>query len=190
MKRCARCLKRYSLAKFGKNIYMADKKDHYCKECRTIAGVASHNTHKKNKRCKIDGCVEPFYAKDYCKIHYTRNWRNNDSRETAGIPTFLKRPDRLMSQYGLTPHQYKAMSKNGCNICGDMGSVWTLNVDHDHACCSGNKSCGNCVRGILCTRCNTTLSYYDRGKIRDNHPLIGKIEKYLKRYENRKKKVG
>jgi hypothetical protein len=31
-------------------------------------------------------------------------------------------------------------------------------VDHDHRCCVGGVSkCGRCVRGVLCSRCNTVI---------------------------------
>jgi len=33
----------------------------------------------------------------------------------------------------------------------------TPNQDHDHVCCSGKKSCGKCLRGLLCHGCNTKL---------------------------------
>lgn len=45
-----------------------------------------------------------------------------------------------------------------CAFCSteDPGSMgW--NVDHDRACCSGNRSCGACVRAILCHLCNKGL---------------------------------
>jgi hypothetical protein len=30
-------------------------------------------------------------------------------------------------------------------------------IDHDHVCCPGRKSCGACVRGPVCSACNTRL---------------------------------
>jgi hypothetical protein len=92
--------------------------------------------------------------------------------------------------YGLTPSEYIKMSKNGCNICGDKGTVQTLNIDHDHKCCAGKRSCGECVRGVLCSRCNTVLAYFDKASIRDNHPYLDRINTYVARYEQRRKKLG
>jgi hypothetical protein len=32
-------------------------------------------------------------------------------------------------------------------------------VDHDHACCQKkNRSCGKCIRGLLCHTCNIAAS--------------------------------
>lgn len=35
-------------------------------------------------------------------------------------------------------------------------------VDHDHACCSGDRSCGQCIRGMLCGSCNMGLGQVER----------------------------
>lgn len=50
-----------------------------------------------------------------------------------------------------------------CELCGR-----TLHrkshpvVDHDHHCCPGSASCGQCVRGIICQRCNSGIGGFER----------------------------
>src|SRR6202034_170241 len=53
-----------------------------------------------------------------------------------------------------------------CAACGSLESgtksgVWS--VDHDHGCCPSSdkkeRTCGKCVRGLLCTPCNLALCF-------------------------------
>ena len=49
-------------------------------------------------------------------------------------------------------------------MCGtpEPGGHGTWNVDHDHACCpEGGRSCGKCIRGLLCMECNKYLGFYE-----------------------------
>lgn len=81
---------------------------------------------------------------------------------------------RMKYKYGLTLDEYDAMFLEQdfrCLICGKIFANDSLKdkpfVDHDHSCCPGPKSCGKCVRGILCMRCNTLL-----GLVEDNPDIL------------------
>jgi hypothetical protein len=91
----------------------------------------------------------------------------------------------LLYNYGITLAQYRKMWKdrNGlCDVCHlpetqvdkRYGTPLTLAVDHDHACCPGKKTCGTCIRGLLCKRCNQTL-----GLLNDNRDLLRSMIQYL-----------
>lgn len=62
--------------------------------------------------------------------------------------------------YGISLEDYDAMLKRQggrCAIC-HRKSGSSLSIDHDHSCCStARKSCGRCVRGLLCQPCNRRL---------------------------------
>lgn len=83
--------------------------------------------------------------------------------------------------YGIGKDRLKELlqeQQGACAICGDteMGTRWA--VDHDHSCCPTTKSCGTCVRGILCVPCNTAM-----GILGDNVTGVMRAVTYLRRYE-------
>lgn len=68
----------------------------------------------------------------------------------------------LRYKFKLSREQYEAMveqQEGKCLIC--QKPTEKLNVDHDHSCCPGRKTCGKCVRGLLCKDCNTTLGHHE-----------------------------
>jgi hypothetical protein len=70
---------------------------------------------------------------------------------------------RLKRLYRLTPDAYAALlSAQGgcCALCGDPFGRETPRIDHDHACCPGERSCGSCIRGLLHHRCNRGLGFF------------------------------
>lgn len=45
-----------------------------------------------------------------------------------------------------------------CALCQKSFMEHAFEIDHDHGCCPwGTKSCGQCVRGLLCIYCNRTV---------------------------------
>lgn len=97
-----------------------------------------------------------------------------------------ERANRLPNLYGITESQYDAMREaqgDRCAVCADTFTTATgkghPHVDHDHRCCPGRKSCGKCVRGLLCHRCNTAL-----GLLKDDLGTLTAAMAYLVRTEN------
>jgi hypothetical protein len=87
---------------------------------------------------------------------------------------------RLRLMYGLTKAQYEAMvsSQGGaCAICRVQEK--RLVVDHDHSCCPGEKTCGKCLRGLLCHACNQGI-----GKLHDSPKILRSAAEYVESYAN------
>ena len=84
----------------------------------------------------------------------------------------------VLARYGLTLEGYDKLfgEHNGvCAICGKPELVRkNLSIDHDHNCCNSKKSCGKCIRGLLCHRCNQML-----GMAYDNIEILKSAIKYL-----------
>lgn len=78
---------------------------------------------------------------------YTRKaYRRNDSRYLVHGITAQRAAEMVAEQGGCCPI---------CTDPIDLANTRQTAIDHDHACCPGRTSCGDCVRRILCRSCNT-----------------------------------
>lgn len=106
-----------------------------------------------------------------CKID-----KRDPARERA------KERRRTLRLYSITAERFDELlvAQHGCcAICGTNdpgGRPW--HIDHDHACCRGKGSCGQCVRGLLCTNCNLLL-----GHAGDNPARLLQAIHYLQRHQ-------
>lgn len=86
----------------------------------------------------------------------------------------------LKNTYNITLEEYEAMVENQkglCAICSTSPKKQQLSVDHDHRCCPGKKSCGACVRALLCGDCNRAI-----GLLQDEPQLLRKAATYIDNY--------
>jgi hypothetical protein len=80
-------------------------------------------------------------------------------RQRSLGPNDSRNPVRRRA-HGLTADERDALRayQGGlCAICQEPNAV--LAVDHDHRHCPGKEGCRQCVRGLLCQRCNAGLGW-------------------------------
>jgi len=78
-KTCTRCKQEKPTTEFYSNKMTVSFKfsvDYYCKVCR----IKSHTTSIKtnNRKCIMEGCGKPHYAKDMCHAHYEKTRRDKE----------------------------------------------------------------------------------------------------------------
>lgn len=138
--RCTGCDLIKSVEMYPKNPETPCGYDPRCKQCRHEARRERMGAVRENPRCKTE-------------------------EERAERLDTKRKKFRLSAYYNLSKDQYAWLlhiQQNVCFLCKEAEvsvhsiSKKTVNlaVDHDHRCCSGNKSCGDCVRHLLCSVCN------------------------------------
>lgn len=176
--------------------------DNYLKMWITMLDIAYsfwHNGKVKTKICNT--CGETFIAEKYlygkCRpcankaTNATRAIRmsNPEYRETYNAKqreykkrkprSYAKRKEQwLRYKYNMTQQDYDNLleSQNGvCAICKQVcKSNKMLAIDHDHNCCPGDKSCGQCIRGLLCANCNGAI-----GMLQEDPIIIKRAMEYI-----------
>ena len=156
-----------------------------CSKCKKYLKLDSSNFYGDKSR--------PYGFRSYCKLcseTYKLNWRSKNRHKVnkqkrkwhRKNPEAMRRYD--LQKVGITSEQYDALEAKQqklCAICGvdDPGKgKKNFCVDHSHLCCPKRKSCGKCLRGLLCSSCNLAV-----GLLKDSLSRAEAVVRYLKEYE-------
>ena len=124
-----------------------------------------------------NGSTKTFSS--YCHPCNREKSREYGARNKARRSEYNKR--RRSTRIGDYNYDAMLLEQDGrCAICRgtDPAHRWgQFQIDHDHSCCTGEKRCGNCNRGLLCSNCNMGL-----GRFMDNPDLIQAALTYLRRW--------
>lgn len=136
-----------------------------CRTCQKEKSVEDFHNLKKSKDGKQAQCKA-------CQKARLSTPEMIEKRRDAAWRSCLKR-------FNLTVEQYEAMFQKQAGVCAICHKPETggtrLAVDHDHACCPDDSSCGKCVRGLLCKRCNMGI-----GLLGDNADVVMNAVLYLR----------
>lgn len=150
----------------------------FCGRCRTDKPVDGFNKNSSRKDGLATQCKDCHkeYQQEYQKRGYVKKrqaktalerYHRLTSEEKKKYNSNARRKAwHLMGSYKKTLEWYsETVEAQGgrCAICEeDPSDQEFLSVDHDHSCCPGGKSCGNCVRGLLCRSCNFALGVLEK----------------------------
>lgn len=144
------------------------------------------------KKCEKHKVLSSFKKDRYCTRGY-RNickqciarrqreyWKNNPEQYEKHKERVKKNDSkkRAHSRHKISKEDYKSLLDKYRGLCWSCKDREGSCIDHDHRCCSGKFSCGQCVRGILCNQCNTAL-----GLLGDSPSVVEKLLAYSSKAE-------
>lgn len=156
-KTCARCKIEQPRNRFNR---FAASKDGVTSECKDCTAVRNRSYRERNREHLLELKRKRYQAYPAGAQEISRAWKESNPERHK----FLQRRSHLKNMYGMTPEQYDAMldmQDGKCAICTQPPGDRLLHIDHDHSCCPGKKSCGRCIRGLLCAACNAKLGWLE-----------------------------
>ena len=130
-----------------------------CDESKPIESFGIRAGTKRKTQCKA--CANTVAKRSRDKLY-----RENKPEAQA---RYWK---RNLLRFHLTPEKWQEIyDRQGgvCMYCGEpetsvlKGVVKRMAVDHDHNCCPGvSNSCGECIRGLSCSKCNQLAGTLER----------------------------
>jgi len=139
------------------------------------------------RTCSKEKSVEDFYKGANYRGGYVHECKPCFKSIRKDYKANLPKERRIVNQrrqqlklYSLTTEDYDEMLVRQGGVCAVCRTApqdnRALAVDHDHSCCPDKRSCGKCVRALLCTNCNTIL-----GMAGDDPDRLERLADYLRK---------
>lgn len=161
-----------------------DEKDKICSDCKRYKPLGEFNSSPDGTGGVASRCAECSSALK--KKKYAENpepYKEKQKQLRKERPRTFKSYE-LKKKFKMTIEEHEAMFEAQGKVCagcggddsGETNRHW--HTDHDPACCpTGTRTCGKCVRGILCRWCNLAL-----GIAKNDASRLRGLANYLENY--------
>lgn len=159
--RCTGCNSIKLITEFPNNKETPCGKDPRCKQCR-------HEARRERMGAVLEKPRAESEAERRARIKESARKYAKDNEAKL---SFNNKLFKLKANFNMTMDQLYwlfSIQKSRCFLCGEpevridsrTGLVMRLSIDHDHRCCPDRgKSCGTCVRHLLCSTCNIMIGF-------------------------------
>lgn len=182
MKTCSLCKAEKPLDGFSRDRKAKSGRKSSCKPCHAASTSARRRAdplrkekareHRKNNIERVRAAERRWYAENRERIReLDKAWRHAHPETVFA---------RNLSRHHLTVAEYEKILADQGGVCAGCKTetgehLW--NIDHDHGCCAGQWSCGECVRGLLCAPCNKAAGF-----VEDNAETLLRLANYVDLY--------
>jgi hypothetical protein len=144
------------------NLRRGQSGSRYCDEHARTINYLVHGLRTVPVRC--EGCGKSFTSGRAARSETATAWADFCPNCHNATPLTLRQLAAQAAPAELVRSWLALGDRLPCGICGRRLTRRSLSsqpvIDHDHTCC-GRRSCGACIRGVLCQRCNTMIGYVE-----------------------------
>lgn len=195
LKHCPGCLRDRPIGEFGKRKNRNGAPEGKCRKCRSeyervrVANLRDQDKEAWNARRRASPGYNSAQKKEQLRLaRLSRTPEKVEIDRAKSAEWYRSDPDRALRNRCRNHHFplerfMEFLDRQGwaCATCPALFSEIRLaTIDHDHDCCPGEHSCGKCVRGLLCGRCNTMI-----GLAREDCAIFSEACAYLTRWRER-----
>lgn len=180
-KECTKCHEIKPLSGFAADHRGGNGYLHVCRACKAAYikayFAANPDQREKARKRKQKWRADPV-NREYENAKQYQRWRDNPENFARASRKHLYK-----KKYGRSIEDYERIIEEqggGCAICGGGSEIKQhrfFQWDHDHTCCPDEITCHKCVRGLLCTNCNTAL-----GGFKDDPNILRAAIAYLEKW--------
>lgn len=124
-----------------------------CSKCGEVKPLDAFHVNSSRRDGRASICAK-------CRSEYGRSYYEKNRERLLADPE-RKRWNNLWTNFRLRREDWESMVASQGGVCASCGEAEPTCVDHDHSCCPDKRSCGECVRALLCSRCNLLVGHLE-----------------------------